>query len=298
MFPTLRICFAVLLLAVTTGAAAQTAHPAVLATYAYTRYDRAAALAPLAAHLQQTLGKPVAVRVLDSPRALAAALRDGSVDIAVTNTFVYLAVRDDTRLRALAAFDVPAATLDTYRGVLLARAGTVTGIADLHTATPPLRYAQVIPGSTSGGLVQDLHLAAHGIDSKAFASIRHAGTHDAALTALQDDTADIAALADAPWQAEKAKGNAAGIVELWRSPPIPPGPVVCRAGERIDCAKAAQAIDALHEQAPEALAALVAAWSEAKGAARMRKVDSAAYDALLEGPADSGALKRVLEQSL
>lgn len=294
---TLRACLAALLLLVTATAAPAEA-PAVLATYAYTRYDRAAALAPLGEHLQKTLHQPVVVRVLESPRALAAALRDGSVDIAVTNTFVYLAVRDDDAIRALAAFDVPAATLDAYRGVLLARAGTVTDIAGLRTAAPHLRYAQVIPGSTSGGLVQDLHLAAHGIDSKTFASTRHAGTHDAALVALQDGTADIAALADAPWQAEETKGNAAGIVELWRSPPIPPGPIVCRAGGRMDCAKAAQALKALHERAPEALAALVAAWSEAKGAAQMGMVEKAPYDALLEGPADRAALKRVLEQAL
>lgn len=297
MTPIARLLVATLLLLGLCAPARAGDDAAVLATYAYARYDRAAALAPLAAQLQRALGKPVTVRVLESPRALAAALRDGSVDMAVTNTFVYLAVRDDSAIRALAAFAVPAETLDTYRGVLLARAGTVSDVAGLRTAAPPLRYAQVIPGSTSGGLVQDLHLAAHGIDSSTFANTRHAGTHDAALAALQDGTADIAALADAPWQAGKARGNVAGIVELWRSPPIPPGPVVCRDGGRLDCARAAAVLDALHTQAPDALAALVGAWSEAKGAVRMGKVDNAAYDALLDGP-DVRALKAVLERAL
>ncbi|HSX59906.1 MAG TPA: PhnD/SsuA/transferrin family substrate-binding protein [Tahibacter sp.] len=272
--------------------------PAVVATYAYTRYDRAAALAPLAAHLEKTTGAPVVVRVLDSPRALAAALRDGSIDLAVTNTFVYLGVRDERAIRALAVFDVPAKTLDAYRGVLLARRAAASDIAAVRGGSANLRYVQVIPGSTSGGLMQDLHLAAQGLDASRFAAVRHAGTHDAALAALQDASADVAALADAPWQAAQRGGAVGAVVELWRSPPIPPGPVVCRDGGRIDCARAAAVLATLHERAPEVLAALVAAWSEASGATRLVAPDAAAYDALTAGFADPAAGRAALDRLL
>lgn len=295
---TIRYRLAALLMSVVSAAAAHDEAPAVFATYAYTRYDRAAALAPLAAHLSATLGRPVAVRVLESPRALAAALRDGSVDAAVTNTFVYLAVRNDAAVSALAAFDVPAATLDGYRGVLLARRQAAGSLADVRSAAAQLRYAQVIPGSTSGGLVQDLHFAANGIDTRTFAKTSYAGTHDGALAALLDGSADIAALADAPWQAERRKRAAGDIVELWRSPPIPPGPIVCRNGGRLDCARVGTVLAALHEQAPEALAAVVAAWSESAGAKRVVPVDQAPYRALLDSLGNAGIVNAALERAL
>lgn len=269
---------------------------AVIATYAYTRYDRAAALQPLATVLGESLGQAVQVRVLESPRALAAALREGSVDLAVTNTFVYLAARGDARIRALAVFDVPAATLDAYRGVLLARAGVT--LETVQRSDRALRYAQVIPGSTSGGLVQDLFLAAKDVNGASRLRIHHAGTHDATLAQLQQGQADIAALADAPWQAAQ-RGNTAGdVVQLWRSPPIPPGPVVCRDGGRIDCAQARALLLNLHEKSPDALAAVVAAWSEAAGATQLAPVHEAAYDALTADFADATAGRAALDQLL
>lgn len=297
-FP-LRFLACVLLFAILPAAPLRAEPAAILATYAYTRYDRAAALQPLAEHLQRGLGRPVEVRVLESPRALAAALRDGTVDVAVTNTFVYLGLRDLPAIRAAAVFDVPPATLDAYRGVLLARRdGPAASLPAVQAGAAQLRYAQVIPGSTSGGLVQDLFLASRGLDAARFATIRQAGTHEAALAAVVDGSADLAALADAPWQARQREGKAGDLVELWRSPPIPPGPLVCRAGGRIDCARAAQLLARLHEDAPAALAAVVAAWSEAAGATRLIPVQAAPYDALTAVFADAAAGRAALDKLL
>lgn len=296
----LRLLACVLLLAAVPIAPLRAGEPAaVLATYAYTRYDRAAALQPLAAHLQRRLGRAVEVRVLESPRALAAALRDGTVDAAVTNTFVYLGVRDLPSIRAAAVFDVPPATLDAYRGVLLARRdGPAATMAAVQAGAAQLRYAQVIPGSTSGGLVQDLFLASRGLAAARFAAIRQAGTHEAALAAVVDGSADLAALADAPWQVRQREGRAGDLVELWRSPPIPPGPLVCREGGRIDCARLTSLLATLHDDAPAALAALVAAWSEAAGASRLIPVEAAPYDALTAGFADAAAGRAALDELL
>lgn len=291
-----RILFALLVFTGLIAPSPAAQRNAVVATYAYTRYDRAAALQPLAQALSAATGQAVDVHVLDSPRALAAALREGSVDIAVTNTFVYLAARGDARVQPLAVFDVPAATLDGYRGVLLARQGL--DLAQLRAARTPLRYAQVIPGSTSGGLVQDLFLAANGVDSRAQLTIAYAGTHDAALTQLQQGQADIAALAESPWRAAQAAGKAGDVVQLWRSPPIAPGPLVCRDGGRIDCTQARALLLRLHDTVPPAVAALVAAWSEAAGAQRLVPVNEANYDALTAGFADVAAGRAALEKLL
>lgn len=290
-----RILF-VLLAFVALSAPLAAQRNAVVATYAYTKYDRAAALQPLADALTGALGEPVEVRVLDTPRALAAALRAGEVDVAVTNTFVHLATRSDPRVRALGVFDVPARTLDGYRGVLLARRDGIATLDGIRTAAQPVRYAQAIPGSTSGGMVQDLFLAANGIDVPAKTAIHYAGSHEAALTDLLHGGADIAALTDAAWQ--RARADAADVVELWRSPPIPPGPVVCRRDGRIDCARAQRFLLEIHTHAPPALAALVGGWSEAAGATRIVVPDDDAYDALTAGFASEDAARAVLERML
>lgn len=258
-----------LALAVAAAAGGATAQPRALtlATYHYARYDRAAALVPMAEHLSRTLGRPVAVRVLASPDALAAALRDGTVDIAVTNLAAYLAVAAAPRVKTSAMFDAPPATLDAYRGVLLGRAGVDLKIAGL-------RYARVIPGSTSGALVQDAWLKAQGV---APVDAGFAGTHDAAMGRLLDGSADIAALAEDPWRKLKAEqpARAAELVELWRSQPIPPGPVVCVQASDTPCDAVAKAMIA--PEAAAATRALSAAWSETAGATRLIPVNPATY---------------------
>lgn len=270
--------------------------PLVLATYAYAKYDRAAALRPLAEHLATRLGAQVDVVVHESPRALAEAIRAGRVDLAATNTFVFLAVRDDPTVHAGAVFDVPAESLDGYRGVLVARRERVPDMAALLQDAFALRYAQVLPGSTSGGLVQDLYLASLGVAPSRLADRRNAGTHDAALAQLDNGTADIAALAEEPWRLLRAHSpDAKRLVELWRSPPIPPGPIVCRDSARISCGHAASILRTLDRDAPAAFASLAAAWSEAAGARRLVAVDDDAYDALTDGaPHARGVIDRAL----
>ncbi|UXI68132.1 phosphate/phosphite/phosphonate ABC transporter substrate-binding protein [Tahibacter amnicola] len=280
---------------------AQGEEPAVVvATYHYARYDRAAALQPLARHLADTLGRPVTVHVSDSPRALARSMAEGSVDIAITNTFVHLATRALSTLKPVAVFDVPQHTLERYRGVLIGRKdGPVTHASDLANAKPGIRYVQTIPGSTSGGLVQDLHLAAIGA-AHPFGQPTYAGTHEAVLEQVRQAQADLGALAEPPWQKWQAENSAVAteIVELWRSPPIPPGPVVCRTDAAIDCTAVADTLLALDKANPAALAALTAAWSEASGTTRLRPVDESAYDALVARFRDAQRMKAVLEQLL
>lgn len=295
-----RFLLLITALVLSTVAQAQAATPraAVIATYAYAKYDRAAALQPLADRLAAELGQPVTVRLLESPRALAQALREGTVDVAVTNTFVYLAVRAQPQLQAVGVFDVPAATLDAYRGVLLARRdGKAADLAALKANAGALRYAQVIPGSTSGGLVQDLFLAAQGLDPAGFGAVKHAGTHDAALASLGDGSADLAALAETPWQQLRKQGGGTDLVELWRSPPIPPGPVVCREDGQLPCARVAALLQSLKADSA-ALQGLVNAWSEAAGAKRLVPVQAAPYEALTAGFADPAAGRVALDKLL
>ncbi|MDG2520853.1 PhnD/SsuA/transferrin family substrate-binding protein [Caulobacter segnis] len=268
----MRALIAGLLAFIGTGAAAEP-RALTFATYHYARYDRAVALAPMAEHLGHALGRKVTVQVLESPDALAAAIREGRVDVAVTNLSAYLAsARTPTTTTPVAMFDVPPATLDGYRGVLLARAGV-----DLKAAG--LRYVRVIPGSTSGALAQEPWVKAEGLK---VTDAGFAGTHDGAMNRLLDGSADIAALAEEPWRTLKVQKpeEAAKLVELWRSDPIPPGPVVCVRSAEVACDAVAAALTQPTAAAPAEV--LSKGWSETAGATRLIPVDTAVYSAFLK----------------
>ncbi|NNM75381.1 PhnD/SsuA/transferrin family substrate-binding protein [Sphingomonas sp. ID1715] len=251
-------------------AAAAPDGPVRLATYHYPRYDRAKALEPLRVLLQQRLSRPVIVEVLATPDALRDAVRAGTVDIAMTNLSSYLGMAGTRRLDAVAVLDVPAATLERYRGVLLARkeAG-VEAPAALPARAGALRYAEVLPGSTSGALVQSIYLRSLSTDPARFAVRLWAGTHDGALAMLLDGRADVAALAEEPWRNASPEVKAR-MVQLWRSEPLPPGPLICVSRVGFDCGAVKRLV--LSKAAAPAAAELARGWSETEGAARFRKV--------------------------
>lgn len=263
-----------LLLAAQLSAAAP---PLKVATYAYAKYDRVAALTPLAERLGQALGRPTQVVLLPTPDALAEAIRAGEVDVAMTNLAAYLAVQTDPRVQAVAVLDVPAATAGLYRGVLVARreAG-VAAMDDLPGKAHRLRYAEVLPGSTSGALVQAAALREAGVVISGFKEVRQAGTHEAALAALRAGDADLAAFAEEPWRRLKAQNPQAttSLVELWRSDPLPAGPVVCLQAVTTPCDE----IETLMlSDAISTASDLAKGWSETEGAVRFKAYDDRPY---------------------
>jgi phosphate/phosphite/phosphonate ABC transporter binding protein len=253
--------------------------PLKVATYAYPKYDRAAALAPMAQQLGQALGRETQVVLLATPDALAASIAAGEVDVAMTNLAAYLAVQSDPKVQAVAVLDVPPATAGLYRGVLVARRGAgVAAMSDLPQKAASLRYAEVLPGSTSGALVQAAALRQAGLSPGRFKDVRQAGTHEAALAALQAGDADLAAFAEEPWRKLKAENPqaAAGLVELWRSDPLPAGPVVCVRAATTPCDEIAAV---LLGDAGATAADLAKGWSETEGAVRFKGYDEWPYTA-------------------
>ena len=63
-------------------------------------------------------------------------------------------------------------------------------------------------------------------------------------------------------------------MELWRSAPLPPGPVVCVRAPTTPCDEIGAA---LLDDAGAAAAELAKGWSETEGAVRFRGYDSAPY---------------------
>lgn len=259
--------------------------PLRLATYAYPAYDRERALAGLAALIRDETGRTVATTLYPTPDALAQAIRDGHVDLAMTNLAAFISVADDPDVQPVAMLDVPAATLDGYRGVLLARREVgVATLADLPGAAGTLRYVETLAGSTSGALVQRGAFRAAAFDSAAFAAHAHAGTHDGAVKALMEDRADIAAAAERPWlqmQADRP-AEAARLVQVWRSEPLPPGPVICVRAPTSPCDALARRLTSPDPAARTAAVALAAGWAETKGAERFAPYDAENYAAFVE----------------
>ncbi|UWX03824.1 PhnD/SsuA/transferrin family substrate-binding protein [Pseudoxanthomonas sp. NC8] len=205
--------------------------PWVVATYAYPARDRAAAIQPLADYLTDRSGHPVQVRVLASPTALVEALRDGTVDVAVPNLHGYLQARPGSEgIVALPVPAVPAAQADRYRAVIVARTEIDSIEVLQRQAAAQSRLMLVGRDSASGGFVPAGQLQVLGLDAgSAFASREYAGSHAAALQALVEGRADVAALAADVYDAARP----AGVRELWRSDPIPPAP--CCAAGRVRC---------------------------------------------------------------
>src|SRR5690606_9516145 len=99
-------------------------------------------------------------------------------------------------------------------------------------------------------------------------AIVYSGTHESALERLLTNQTDVAALAEAPWRTLQADrpAEAAGLVEIWRSSPLPPGPVICVRDNDTPCDAIAQRLLRNDGDSREAASGLAQGWSETVGA--------------------------------
>ena len=140
----------------------------------------------------------------------------------------------------------------------VARAGIDT-TAHLQRDAAQLRLALVGKDSASGGFVPVRELRRLGLaPATAFAHLEYAGSHAAALEAVTSGNADVAALAADVYDAARP----AGVVELWRSEPILPGPLLCRPAADVPCQQFTDWLLDAHNEAPAVMAALRAGWPE------------------------------------
>ena len=250
--------------------------PWVVATYAYPQRDRAAAIQPLADYLGLRARHPVKIRLFDSPTALVEALRRGEADVAVPNLHGYLQARRASEpLTTLPVPQVPALQADRYRAVLVARAG-LERPGELERQAKRLRLVLVGRDSASGGFVPVRELRRRGLEpGTAFAHLAYAGSHAAALDAVASGRADVAALAADVYDAARPTG----LVELWRSDPIPPGPLLCRPAAEVPCQQFTAWLLEAHDEAPAVMAGLRAGWPEFGDAQRFMVPDRQLLDA-------------------
>ena len=72
----------------------------------------------------------------------------------------------------------------------------------------------------------------------------------------------------------------AGLVELWRSPPIPPGPLLCRPAPDVPCRDFGAWLLHARAEDPAVMAGLRAGWPEFGDAVDMVAADVGALDEL------------------
>ncbi len=263
---TMRCAFAALMLSLGLAGHAAANDAWVVGTYAYPDRDRAAAVQPLADYLAARSGRAVVVRLWPSPSALVEALASGDADVIVPNLHAYLQGRE--RAVTLPVPDVPPAQAARYRSVIVARGvARLEDLADGGAATRRLALAG--RDSATGGFVPLARLREAGLAPGDFADVMYAGSHEAALAALRDGRVDVAALAVDVYEAAPV----AGTGELWRSPPLPPGPLLCRKADAVPCAEIAGWLLDAHATHPQVMAALRAGWPEFGDATRF--VDAA-----------------------
>lgn len=230
--------------------------------------------------IERVSGRSTQIVLLDTPDALADAVCSGDVDVAMTNLGAFVKIRSCPEVKAIAVLDTPSAVLDTYRGVLISRRDVgVATLDELAARAGGLHYSEVLPGSTSGALVQRAILRSVKTKPSSFLSVRQAGTHDAALDDLLTGRSEVAAVAEEPWRNLLAKypALAAQLHLLWRSEPLPVGPVVCKHSLRTSCDAIQSAL--LGPSGGDVAGSLSNGWRETEGAIRFRAYDPASYDA-------------------
>jgi len=282
----LRLLGAALLAFAISCYAAATNPPLVLGSYAYPGIDRVAAISPLAKIVNAATGQPIEIKLYESPDHLAAAIRSGEVDVAITNLGAWVHVARDPGIQPLAVVLPPAKVRSRYRAVLLARHDLpATSLADIGTNTSIWRLAAVMPGSASGGLVQDAALTQASGSAPQWRSVSFFGSHEGALAALANGMADLAAVAEEPWRAWQAGQMAPASSErlprvLWQSPPLPSGTLTCRQSARLDCAELADALIRNTPATRRAAQYLGRGWPEWTGARAFAPYDRTLYAAL------------------
>lgn len=255
------------------------ARPWIVGTYAYPDRDRAAAIQPLADYLSARGAHAAEVRLFDSPSALVEALRVGEADIGVPNLHGFLqARRSPDRIVPLPVPDVPLAQADRYRAVIVAR-DDIASVEALQRDAPRLVLAMVGRDSASGGFVPARGLRELGLEADGgFASLRYVGSHAAALEALASGEADVAALAADVHD----RAGVTGLHVLWRSAPIPPGPLLCRVSDGMPCEAIAAWLLEAHLHDASVMAALREGWPEFGDAEAFRATDLPPLDALVD----------------
>ena len=201
----------------------------VLGTYAYPNINREAAVKPLANLVESSLSLPTKVLVADSPTELAHLVAQNHVQIAVPNLvgFAQIAAAN----RDVYPLAVPDNLGSTYTSSIVINANSLGNpdslIESLRLNRTPV--GMVWPDSTSGAIVATSHINAMLVEHQQapLQKIAYLQSHQNVFSALEQKSVNIGVLATKVF-VEQSETSETKLLEVWRSEPIPYGPIVCR----------------------------------------------------------------------
>jgi phosphonate transport system substrate-binding protein len=143
--------------------------------------------APLAAYLEKKTGMDIEVKPLANYGNLYEEMRDGKIDAGFFGSLLYGIARARIGIEPLARTVQPNGK-STYTALLFVnRDAGIKKPADMKGKT----IALVDPATAAGYLAQRAYFAMHGIDMEKELTIYWAGSHEAAVRAVLNHTADI-----------------------------------------------------------------------------------------------------------
>ena len=271
----------------------------VIATYQYADNPRIKNIAPFADHFGEAAEVKTVVKSYATVHELLEAMRKNEVDVVFINTFGYLLSREVTQhYEVSATLHLPDTAASVYRSVIVSpRENRTTELQRAVDQAGDNYLILVNAGSTSGNLIPRLKLASMLPDDpeKLFMEVQYAERHDAALKLALEEKFAIASCGIDAYK--KLGSDTSKFNVLWRSEPIPLGPVVVRKTLPENLKIALQkALLELHEQNPEALEAIKVGWTEAKPADFYTVPDEAYYNNMLELAGDKTKALRIVKK--
>jgi phosphonate transport system substrate-binding protein len=273
-----------------------------IATYQYADNNRIKNIQPFADHLKTVYSIDATVTSYPTVHAFIAAIQKDEVDIALINTFGYLLLQtSDIKypMKPLLALDVDKNAKDNYKTAILTyRGSAIRSMKDIKKLAKQSRLVLVAKGSTSGNLVPRLALSNIGIPDaeNGFASFSYAGTHAAAVEAMINRQADIAAMGNTEYE-KYSKMENSPVQLVWLSPEIPLGPVLFNNKlNEANLTLIQKAFLELHSKDSKALESIKTGWSEAKQATKYIRVNDSFYNSFRKTLGKKKDLNRILEQ--
>lgn len=296
-----RFVVLALLVAFSIQASSQTIR---LATYKYGSDNRLKSLQPYADHLRSKYKFQVSVKSYETVHALISGIQKDEVDIAFINTFGYLLLEavGKHNMRVVSTLKVNSRASDGYRtAIITGPQVTVRKLEEVKNVAPKLRLTLVNKGSTSGFLVPRMAFAGVGIQTPeaTFRNVIYSELHDAAVEAVVNKMADIAAVGYTEYANYLSldPSNRSKMRLLWLSPEIPYGPIMFN--NRFSSNVSTQLLSSflqMHNDNPAAFAAMKSGWSETKDATHFMHINGSYYGDFKKVLGNEKEIQTVLRQ--
>lgn len=273
--------------------------PLVVATYQYADNPRIKNIEPFAVHFAEVAGQKTVVKSYPTVHELLEALRKNEADIVFINTFGYLLMREITQnYEVSATLHLPGDAASVYRSVIVSpKDNHLTSLQQGVDRAADNFLILVSPGSTSGNLLPRLKLASMLPDEpeRLFVEVQYAERHDAALSLALEEKFALASCGIDEYH--KLGADTVKFSLLWKSDPIPLGPVLVRKDLSENLKISLQnALLELREQNPEALEAIKSGWTEARPADFYKVPNDAYYNSLLDLAGDKQKALRIIKK--